>query len=79
LIVLLADLSHRWPSLSGPADILESLLGWCLPLYTVLALRRVFDNGWVKTLLKALALAVAYFLLAVILWVAAFAYAALEL
>ena len=54
-------------------------LGWTLPVYTVLALRRVFKNGWLKTLLKALCLAMAYLILALVLWLAVFAYAALEL
>ena len=79
LIVLLGDLAHRWSPLTGVANILEPLLGWSLPLYTVLALRRVFKNGWLKTLLKALSLVVGYFFMAVILWVVAFVYAALEL
>jgi hypothetical protein len=77
--VLLGDLAHRWPSCRGVASVLEPLLGWSLPVYTVLALRRVFKNGWLKALLKAFSLAVAYFLLALILWLVAFAYAALEL
>jgi hypothetical protein len=79
LIVLLGDVAHRWPSLTGAANVLEPLLGWSLPVYTVLALRRVFKNGWLKTFIKAFGLALAYFLLAVVLWLAAFAYAALEL
>jgi Protein of unknown function (DUF3667) len=79
LIVLLGDLAHRWTSLTGVTNILEPLLGWSLALYTVLALRRVFKNGWLKTLLKALSLVVGYFFMAVILWVVAFVYAALEL
>ena len=79
LIVLLGDLAHRWTSLTGVTNILEPLLGWSLLLYTVLALRRVFKNGWLKTLLKALSLVVGYFFMAVILWVVAFVYAALEL
>lgn len=79
LIVLLGDLAHRWSSLTGVANILEPLLGWSLPVYTVLALRRVFKNGWLKTLPKALSLVVGYFFMAVILWVIAFVYAALGL
>jgi hypothetical protein len=54
------------------------LLGWTLPIYTMFALRRVFKNGWLKTLLKTFSLALAYVLLAFVLWLAAFAYAALE-
>lgn len=29
------------------------LLGWCIPLYFVLALKRVYAQGWAKTLVKA--------------------------
>ncbi len=79
VIVLLGDLAHRWSSLTGVANIVEPLLGWSLPVYTALALRRVFKNGWFKTLLKALFLVVGYFFMAVSLWLVAFAYAALEL
>jgi hypothetical protein len=79
VIVLLGDVAHRWPSFTGVANVFEPLLGWTLPVYTVFALRRVFKNGWLKTILKASSLAVAYFLLALVLWLVAFAYAALEL
>jgi hypothetical protein len=79
LIVVCGDLTHRPPALAGAGNILQTLLGLTLPVYTVLALRRVFKNGWLKTLLKAFALAAAYLLLALLAWVAAFVYAALEL
>jgi hypothetical protein len=79
VMVLLGDLAHHWPSFTGVANVCKPLLGWTLPIYTVLALRRVFKNGWLKTLLKALCLAVAYFLLALVIWLGAFVYAALEL
>jgi hypothetical protein len=45
----------------------------------VLALRRVFKDGWTATLLKAFALSVAYFLRAVLTSFVAVVYAALEL
>ncbi len=79
LIVVLAALAHRAPALAGAANVLQTLLGWTLPVYTVFALRRVFKNGWLKTLLKAFALAVAYVLLAFLAWLGAFVYAAMEL
>jgi hypothetical protein len=79
LIVLLGDLGHRWRPFTPVSNVFRPLLGWTLPVYTVLALRRVFKNGWFKTLLKTLCLAVAYFLLALLVWLGAFAYAALEL
>jgi hypothetical protein len=79
LMVLVGDLAHHWPAFTGVGNVLTPLLGWTLPIYTVLALRRVFKNGWLKTLLKALCLAVAYLLVALLVWLGAFAYAALEL
>jgi hypothetical protein len=79
MIVLLGDLAHRWRSFTGVSNVFEPLLGWTLPIYTVLAMRRVFKNGWLKTLLKGFSLALAYFLLALLLFLAAFVYAALEL
>ncbi len=79
VIALLGDIAHRWPSFAGVANVFEPLLGWSLALYTVLALHRVFKNGWLKTLLKALGLAIAYFLLALGVWLVALAYAAWEL
>jgi len=79
MIAVLGDLAHRWHALTGVANLFQPLLGWTLPVYTVLALRRVFKNGWLKTLLKALCLAMAYLILALVLWLAVFAYAALEL
>jgi hypothetical protein len=77
--VLLGDLAHGWSPFTGVSNVLRSLLIWTLPIYTLLALRRVFKNGWLKTLLKAGCLAVAYFVVALVIWLGAFAYAALEL
>jgi hypothetical protein len=79
LIVLLGDLAHHWPRVAAVSDVLRPLLGWILPIYTVLALHRVFKNRWPATLLKAFALSVGYFLLAVLTSIAAVLYAALEL
>jgi hypothetical protein len=79
LIALFGDVAQHFPRLNAAANVLETLLGWCLPLYTVFALRRVFKNGWPKTLVKALCLTGAYFLVALVLWLFAFVYAASEL
>jgi len=79
MIVLFGDLESHWPSLAGVSNVFKSLLALTLPVYTLLALRRVFVNSWLKTLLKAICLAIAYFLLALTVWLGAFAYAALEL
>jgi len=79
LIVLLGDLAQHWPQVAGVSRILRPLLGWSLPVYTVLALRRLFRDGWPATLLKTFALSVAYFILGVLTESVAIVYAALEL
>ncbi|HEX3912037.1 MAG TPA: DUF3667 domain-containing protein [Steroidobacteraceae bacterium] len=49
-----------WPKISGTTDVLDSLLGWSLPVYSVLAMRRVFRGGWAATLVKGVALFFVY-------------------
>ncbi len=55
------------------------LLLWTLPLYTVLAMRRVFCRGWASTLLKAAALFVVYMVVLSITLIGVFVYAVLQL
>lgn len=52
LIVFISDAAGTWPKLQGVAGVLETLLGWSLPIYTVLAMRRVFGRSWAGTLFK---------------------------
>jgi hypothetical protein len=49
-----------WPPLQGAADSLQSLLGWCMAIYTVIALRRIFAKSWPIALLKSLILSFIY-------------------
>jgi hypothetical protein len=78
VVILLAEVAHVWPRLNpvlGPVP----LLLWSLPLYTVLAMRRVFGRSWAATLLKASALFVVYMIVFVAAFMSVFVYAALQL
>jgi len=56
LLIPIIEAAIAWPRLAGAAGILETLLGWTLPVYTVMAMRRVFRRSWLGTLLKGVAL-----------------------
>jgi len=56
LLIPIIEAAIAWPKLEGAAGILESLLGWTFPVYTVLAMRRVFHRSWLRTLSKGVAL-----------------------
>jgi hypothetical protein len=60
VMILALSAAQFWPTLQGTSDILGTLLGWSLPIYTVLALRRVFQRRWLGTLLKSAGLYVVY-------------------
>lgn len=79
VLILLGDIADRSPRFAGTLGFIRTLLGWSLPVYTVIAMHRVFKNGWPLTVLKAFALAVGYFLVAVVTWLGVFLLAALEL
>src|SRR3984893_11402333 len=42
-----------WPKLAGMADFLQTVLSWYLAIYTLFAMRRVFQSGWIGTVFKA--------------------------
>jgi hypothetical protein len=79
LLVLAGQVSHAWPILAPGTNIITALLGWSLPIYGVVALRRVFGTGWVGTLFKAAALSVVYILVLSITVAGVFLYAMLQL
>jgi hypothetical protein len=56
LLIPIIEAAIAWPRLEGAAGLLETLLGWTLPVYTVMAMRRVFRRSWIGTLLKGVAL-----------------------
>lgn len=78
-LVILADAAAAaWPRLK-PVSSLLTLLLWLLPLYPVLAMRRVFGRGWAATVLKGLALFAAYLVVLGITLLGVFVYAVLQL
>jgi hypothetical protein len=78
-VVALSEVAaDAWPRLSPVLDLVPLLL-WSLPLYTLLAMRRVFGRSWAATLLKASALFVVYVIVLTAAFTSAFVYAALQL
>ena len=55
------------------------LLLWSMPLYTVVAMKRVFGRSWARTLVKAFALFVVYMVVLTITLGGVFVYAVLQL
>jgi hypothetical protein len=68
-----------WPKLSGAADTLQTVLGWCAAIYTLFAMRQVFRRGWPGTLFKAVVLFFVYCIVFAITFVGVIVYAALQL
>jgi hypothetical protein len=78
LTILSGDAADAWPRL-GPVCNLMPLLLWSLPVYTVLAMRRVFGGTWTRTLVKASALFVVYMVVMFIALTGVFVYAMLQM
>jgi hypothetical protein len=78
LAVLASDAAEAWPALNTVANLLLLLL-WTLPVYTVVAMRRVFGRSWTRTLVKASALFVVYMVVLSITLALVFVYAMLQL
>jgi uncharacterized protein DUF3667 len=68
-----------WPKVSGVGDFLQTVLGWYLAIYTLLAMRRVFRRGWPGTLFKAVVLFFVYSIVFALTFVGVIVYAALQL
>lgn len=73
------NVPYAWPKLQGAATGLETLLGWTVWIYTVVAVRRVFAKSWPGALLKTLALSVVYLAVFAVTVAGAFVYALLQL
>jgi hypothetical protein len=78
LVVLSAEAAEAWPALKSIATLTELLL-WCLPVYTIFAMRRVFGRSWTRTLVKASALFVVYMVVLAITLAGIFVYAVLQM
>jgi hypothetical protein len=79
LLALSGDASAAWPALTHADEIVSTVLYWLMLLYSILAMRRVFQMGWLLTLLKAFALFVVYMSMLGITMGIVFIYAALQL
>ena len=60
IMLVLINAADTWPKLGGTADLLETILGWTLPIYTFMAMRRVFRGSRLGTLFKGVALFLVY-------------------
>jgi Protein of unknown function (DUF3667) len=79
LLVALTSAADAWIKLEGATGIVQKVLGWSLPIYTVIAMRRVFRRTWMHTLLNAAALFLAYGVVFGMTVAGVFVYAALQL
>jgi hypothetical protein len=79
LLVVLIEAAIAWPKLEGAAGLLETLLGWSLPVYTFMAMRRVFRRSRIGTLFKAVMLFFIYMTVLALTVAAVFVYSVLQL
>jgi hypothetical protein len=79
LLLLAIDAAHAWPKLQGVVDTLQTLLGWVVSIYTVIAVRRVFAKSWKGAFAKSLALFFVYVGVFAITVGGVFVYALLQL
>jgi hypothetical protein len=79
LMVCISNAVDAWPQLEASGSILNTLLGWTLPLYTLAAMRRVFRRTWLGTLLTGVALFFVYMAVFGLTVLGVFVYAALQL
>src|ERR1700722_3425714 len=79
LVVLLANAADAWPRVEGAAQILSLALLGSLPLYTVVAMKRVFNTGWLRTLLKGFALFIGYAVVLEVTVMGVFTYSVMQL
>ena len=79
LLLLISEAAGAWPRLGGAAGFFETILGWCLPVYSVLSMRRVFRRSWPATAFKAAVLFFVYTIAFALTVAGVFVYAALQL
>jgi hypothetical protein len=79
LSVSAINAAYMWPKLSGASNALQTVIGWSLAIYTVIAMRRVFQRSWAGTLFKAAMLSVVYLAVFALTAAGVFGYAILQL
>jgi predicted RNA-binding Zn-ribbon protein involved in translation (DUF1610 family) len=57
ILAILLSLAHQW---------IATIVSFAIPIYAILAMRRVYKGRWFPTILRALAVAVVYIALAVV-------------
>jgi hypothetical protein len=77
--VLLRLATERWSALEGTGSVASALLLCSLPVYALIAMRRVFQRRWTETLLKLCALSIAYVIALALTITAVFVYTAVRL
>jgi len=60
VILLMKGLASAWPQALGTAELVGTLLGWTMAIYTLVAIKRVFARGWFNTVIKAMGLFFVY-------------------
>jgi Flp pilus assembly protein TadB len=79
LLLLISEAAGAWPKLGGVAAFLSTILGWTLPVYSLMAMRRVFRRSWLGTAFKAVVLFFVYSIVAGLTVAGVFVYAAWQL
>jgi hypothetical protein len=79
IMLSVINAADAWPKLGGVADFLETILGWTLPVYTFMAMRRVFQRSWLGTLFKGVALFFVYMIVFALTLGAVVVYSLLQL
>jgi hypothetical protein len=79
LLLLTSQAADSWPKLEGVAGFLETILGWTMPVYTLMAMRRVFRRGWLGTVFKGVVLFFLYSIVFGLTVAGVFVYAAWQL
>jgi Protein of unknown function (DUF3667) len=79
LFLIATNAVHAWPKLDGAMSVVQALLGWSLPVYTVIAMRRVFHRTWKRTLFNGAALFLVYMVVFGMTVAGVFVYALLQL
>jgi hypothetical protein len=79
LMILSADAAQTWSQVTPVTGYLVPALGWALPLYSLLAIKRVFERSWTRTVFKTLALLVVYVVVLAITVAGVYLYAVLQL
>lgn len=79
LMLLISEGADSWPKFEGVAGFFSTILGWTLPVYTLMAMRRVFRRSWLGTLFKGIVLFFVYSIVFGLTVAGVFVYAALQL